>query len=330
VFEDRAVKAAVTREAEQYISPDAIIASNTSTLPITGLAAAAGRPENFIGLHFFSPVERMGLVEIIRGEKTSDRALAAAMDYVSLIRKTPIVVQDSRGFYTSRTIVKYSDEPCEMLLEGIPPALIESIGKMTGMPMAPFALGDVIGLDLAYHVRQQTKADLGDDFVPTASDKVLEFLVVQHGRLGLKNGKGFYDYSDDRKEKRLWPGLGDLAAPKIIDAFDEKVQTELKNRLLYSMALEAARCLAEGVVGDPREADVGALMGFGFPAWTGGPISLIDMVGPRAFVAECDKLAATYGSRFNPPALLRRMAEEDRGFYDKPAVAALRDREVAA
>jgi 3-hydroxyacyl-CoA dehydrogenase/enoyl-CoA hydratase/3-hydroxybutyryl-CoA epimerase len=321
VFEDRAVKAAVTREVERHISADAIIGSNTSTLPITGLAEPAARPENFIGLHFFSPVERMGLVEIIRGEKTSERTLATAMDYVGLLRKTPIVVRDARGFYTSRTIVKYSDEPCEMLLEGISPALIESIGRMIGMPMAPFTLADVIGLDLAYHVRQQTKADLGDAFVPTASDQVLEFLVERHGRLGLKNGKGFYDYSEDRKEKTLWRGLSELGKPKVLDAFDGAVQTELKNRLLYSMALEAARCVAEDVVADPREADVGALIGFGFPSWTGGPISLIDMVGTKAFVAECDRLAAAHGSRFSPPNMLRRMAEENRGFYDKPAVA---------
>ena len=329
VFEDRGVKAAVTREVERHIGPDAILASNTSTLPITGLAEASGAPENFIGLHFFSPVERMLLVEIIRGEKTSDRALATAIDYVALLRKTPIVVQDARGFYTSRTIVKYSDEACEMLLEGIPPALIENIGRMTGMPMAPFALGDVIGLDLAYHVRQQTKADLGDALVATANDTVLAFLVERHGRLGLKNGKGYYEYSADRKEKTLWPGLAELAKPKIVDAFDEATQRELKNRLLYGMALEAARCMAEGVVADAREADVGALLGFGFPAWTGGPISLIDMVGTRAFVAECDRLAALHGSRFNPPAVLRRMAEENRGYYDKAGAASLTDREVA-
>ena len=167
VFEDRAVKADVTRLAEAQLAPDAIMASNTSTLPITGLADASVRPGNFIGLHFFSPVERMGLVEIIRGEKTSDTTLAAAIDYVAAIRKLPIVVKDSRGFYTSRTITKYLEEPCEMLMEGIAPAIIENIGRMTGMPMAPLALADAIGLELPYHVRQQTKADLGDAFVPS-------------------------------------------------------------------------------------------------------------------------------------------------------------------
>jgi 3-hydroxyacyl-CoA dehydrogenase/enoyl-CoA hydratase/3-hydroxybutyryl-CoA epimerase len=316
VFEDRTVKADVTRLAEAQLTDDAIMASNTSTLPITGLAEASIRPANFIGLHFFSPVERMNLVEIIRGEKTSDAALAAAMDYVAAIRKMPIVVQDSRGFYTSRTITKYLDEPCEMLMEGIAPAIIENIGKMTGMPMAPFALSDAIGLELPIHVREQTKADIGDAFVRSTADDVLEAMVQEHGRLGRKNGKGFYDYADDGRDKTLWPGLATIVEPKVTDAFDRALQRNLKNRLLYSMALEAAKCIEEGVITDPREADLGALMAFGFPSWTGGPISLIDQVGVKEFVAECDRLADQCGERFRPCPMLRQMAADGRGFYD--------------
>lgn len=316
VFEDRAVKGDVTRLAEAQLADTAVFASNTSTLPITGLATASVRPENFIGLHFFSPVERMGLVEIIRGERTSDTTLAAAFDYVATIGKTPIVAKDSRGFYTSRTITKYFDEPCEMLKEGIAPAIIENIGKMTGMPMAPFALSDAIGLELPIHVRSQTKADLGDAFVRTTADDVLEAMVRDHGRLGRKNGKGFYDYSDDGRDKKLWPGLEMIVTSTVTDAFDPAIQRIFKNRLLYSMALEAAKCIEEGVITDPREADLGALMAFGFPSWTGGPISLIEQVGLNEFVAKCDRLADQCGERFRPCAMLRDMAEQGRSFYD--------------
>lgn len=315
VFEDRAVKAEVTRLAEAQVDADAIIATNTSTLPITGLATASARPQNYIGLHFFSPVERMGLVEIIRGDQTSDSTLAAAFDYIAAIGKTPIAVKDSRGFYTSRTITKYLDEPCEMLMEGIAPAIIENIGKMTGMPMAPFALADAIGLELPIHVRSQTKADLGDAFTRSRADEVLGKLVNDHGRLGRKNGKGFYDYSADSRDKNLWPGLSAFAERTVTDAFDVTLQRELCNRLLYSMALEAAKCIEEGVITDPREADLGALMAFGFPAWTGGPLSLIDMVGIRNFVDECDGLAVRCGERFRPTPMLREMASRDVSFY---------------
>ena len=322
VFEDRAVKADVTRLAEAQIDESAIMATNTSTLPITGLATASARPLNYIGLHFFSPVERMGLVEIIRGEQTSDATLAAAFDYVAAIGKTPIVAKDSRGFYTSRTITRYMDEPCEMLVEGVAPAIIENIGKMTGMPMSPFALADVIGLELPIHVRSQTKADLGDAFVPSKADDVLGALVAA-GRLGRKNGKGFYDYSEDGRDKNLWPALSSIATPTVTDAFDPALQRDLKNRLLYSMALEAAACIEEGVITDPREADLGALMAFGFPAWTGGPISLIDMVGVATFVAECDRLADLCGERFRPGTMLRDMARDGRSFYGAENVASL-------
>ena len=315
VFEDRDVKADVTRLAESELGEDAIMATNTSTLPITGLAFASVRPQNFIGLHFFSPVERMDLVEIISGEQTSQAALAAAYDYIAAIRKTPISVKDSRGFYTSRTITRYLDEPCEMLVEGIAPAIIENIGLMTGMPMGPLSLPDAIGLELPYHVAAQTKRDLGDAYESTATDTVLAFLVEKHGRYGRRNGKGFYDYSDDGKVKTLWPGLSELAAPVVTDAFSDDVKTELKKRILYRMSLEAAKCMEEGVVTDPREADVGAILGFGFPKWTGGPISLIEQVGVAKFVEECDALADRHGERFRPGQMLRTMAAEGSTFY---------------
>jgi len=315
VFEDRDVKAAVTRKAEAELAPGAIMASNTSTLPITGLATASIRPENFIGLHFFSPVERMELVEIIRGEKTSDETLAAAFDYVAAISKTPIVVRDSRGFYTSRTISRYLDEPCEMLMEGVAPAIIENIGVMTGMPVGPLSLPDAIGLELPYHILQQTRRDLGDSYQPAATDAVLEALVKTHGRYGRRNGKGFYDYSPDGKQKVLWSGLAELAAPTLTDAFSDEVKDELKMRILYRMALEAAKCMEEGVVTDPREADVGAILGFGFPGWTGGPISLIEQIGIPAFVSACDRLADRHGERFRPCQMLRAMAAEGATFY---------------
>lgn len=315
VFEDRAVKAEVARRAEAKLAPGAVLASNTSTLPITGLAAASARPESFIGLHFFSPVERMELVEIIRGERTNDATLAAAFDYVAAIRKTPIVVKDSRGFYTSRTISMYLEEPCEMLAEGIAPAIVENIGQMTGMPVGPLSLPDAIGLELPYHVLQQTRRDLGDAYVPSAADAILHKLVVEHGRHGRRNGKGFFDYAEDGKTKSLWPGLADIAKPTLTDAFDERVKTDLKNRILYRMALEAAKCLEEGVLADPREADVGATLGFSFPLWTGGPLSLIDQVGVAAFVAQCDRLADLYGERFRPGRKLREMAASGERFY---------------
>lgn len=315
VFEDRGVKADVTRRAEARLAPGAIMASNTSTLPITGLAEASARPENFIGLHFFSPVDRMELVEVIRGEQTSDETLAASLDYIAAVGKTPIVVKDSRGFYTSRTITAYLEEPCEMLIEGVAPAIVENIGEMTGMPVGPLSLPDAIGLELSYHVLRQNRLESDNSAAPTAAETVLHTLVVEHGRHGRRNGKGFYDYSEDGKTKSLWPGLSELSEPTLTDAFDDQVKRDLKNRILYRMSLEAAKCLEEGVISDPREADVGANLGFGFPAWTGGPLSLIEQVGIPAFVEHCDRYADRYGERFRPGAMLREMAASGKTFY---------------
>ena len=312
VFEDRDIKADVTAKAEAVIPHSAIFGSNTSTLPITGLAEKSSRPKNFIGIHFFSPVDRMPLVEIIMAKETGDRALAVALDYVRKIGKTPIVVQDSRGFYTSRCFATYINEAITMLSEGIPPALIENVGKMTGMPVPPLAMNDEVQLELSYHIMEQTRKDLGDDFKETPAYTLVKKLVVEHGRLGKKNRKGFYDYPEDGK-KHLWPGLADL-----IDATTEIPDVaELKKRLLYIQALESARCFEEGVLTDVRDADVGSIFGWGFAPYSGGTLSLIDTIGTRKFVEECDRMAQKYGERFTPNKLLRDMAKTDDTFYSR-------------
>lgn len=322
VFEDRAIKADVTQKAEAQIADTAVFGSNTSTLPITGLATASARPKNFIGIHFFSPVDKMGLVEIIMGRETSEETLAKSIDYVLKIKKTPIVVNDSRGFYTSRCFGTYVQEGIAMLAEGIKPAIIENVGKMTGMPVAPLAMNDEVALDLAYKVGQQTRKDLGDKWVETPAQHIIETMVVKLERFGRKNGKGFYDYpaTPDGK-KRLWPGLADLAAAKTHEALPE-LRDELKKRLLYIQALETARCFEEGVITDPRDADIGSILGWGFAPYTGGTISLIDGLGVAKFVAECDALAQKYGERFKPNALLRDMAAKGETFYGRFAAKA--------
>ena len=316
VFEDRGIKADVTKKSEPKLNAGGIYGSNTSTLPITGLAEASVAADKFIGIHFFSPVDRMQLVEIIMGEKTSDETLAKAMDYVGQIRKTPIVVNDSRGFYTSRCFGTYVSEGIQMLAEGIKPAIIENVGKMTGMPMPPLALNDEVSLDLGYKVRQQTKKDLGDKYVGGPADDLVEKMVVELGRIGKKAGKGFYDWPKEKGgKKRLWAGLEDLVGTH--SGSDDVDIEELKNRFLYIQALEAARCFEENVVTDVRDADVGAILGWGFAPWSGGPLSLIDMVGTKAFVETCDTLAQKYGPRFTPNKLLRDMAGTNDTFYNR-------------
>jgi 3-hydroxyacyl-CoA dehydrogenase/enoyl-CoA hydratase/3-hydroxybutyryl-CoA epimerase len=310
VFEDRAIKADVTKRAAAVMPAHAVFASNTSTLPITGLAGAWRDPKTFIGIHFFSPVDRMQLVEIIKGKESGTTALAAAMDYVKRIKKTPIVVNDSRGFYTSRCFGTYTREGMRMLVEGSSPALIENAGKMAGMPMPPLALTDEVALDLVYKVGKQTQKDLGDKFVPTGIEDLIEKMVVELGRVGKKAGKGFYEYPADGK-KHLWSGLAKIAPPKA----EQPDVGELKKRLLYIQALEAARCFEENVVTEPADADIGAILGWGFAPWTGGPLSLIDTVGAAEFVRECDRMAQAYGPRFAPNALLREMAKGGSTFY---------------
>ncbi len=316
VFETREIKADVTRKTEVHLSEDAVFGSNTSTLPITGLAEASTRPENFIGIHFFSPVDKMMLVEIILGEKTSQATIAKAVDYVLKIKKTPIVVHDSRGFYTSRCFSTYLTEGLAMLKEGYAPALIDNVGRMTSMPRGPLEMHDDVALDLSYKIGQQTRADLGAAYVPNPGEDIVARMVADLGRYGRKNKKGFYDYPDDRSPKTLWKGLAELAPVKFDDSTPELVE-ELKTRLLYRQAVECARCWEEGVVTDVREADLGAILGWGFAPWTGGPISLIDSIGLKRFVETCDRLAATYGERFTPPALLRDLAAKGDTFYSR-------------
>ncbi len=319
VFEARDLKAETTRRAEAYLADTAVFGSNTSTLPITGLAEASARPENFIGIHFFSPVDRMGLVEIIVGERTSQETLANAVDYVLKIRKTPIVVNDSRGFYTSRCFGTFVQEGMELLTDGIAPAIIDNVGRATGMPRGPLEMHDDVALDLSLKIRQQARNDMGDAFVASASDPIIETMVTELKRYGRKNGRGFYDYAEDGG-KTLWPGLADIVPVKRADA-DAALVDEIRKRLLYRQAVEAARCMEERVVTDARSADVGAILGWGFAPWTGGPISMIDGIGLARFVAECDALAQRFGPRFTPPQSLRDMAEKGECFYPSGAAA---------
>jgi 3-hydroxyacyl-CoA dehydrogenase / enoyl-CoA hydratase / 3-hydroxybutyryl-CoA epimerase len=314
VFEDRAVKAAATQKARAVLKAGTIFASNTSTLPITSLAQANGEPEDFIGIHFFSPVEKMLLVEVILGEKTGDRALATALDYVRAIKKTPIVVHDSRGFYANRCVGNYINEGHIMLLEGIPPAMIENVAKMAGMPVGPLALNDEVALDLALKIIEATKGDLGPAAIDPTQENLLKTMVTDHGRFGRKNGKGFYDYPA-QGTKTLWPGL-DAFQPTKRDPGTIDV-AELKQRFLVTQAVEAARVIEEGVVTDPREADVGSIIGFGFAPFTGGTLSYIDGMGAAKFVALCERLRQKYGERFAPPRLLLELAETGESFYGR-------------
>ncbi|MCG8493126.1 MAG: 3-hydroxyacyl-CoA dehydrogenase NAD-binding domain-containing protein [Sneathiellales bacterium] len=312
VFENREIKADVTTKSEAVIASDAIFASNTSTLPITGLAEASDRPANFIGLHFFSPVDKMPLVEIICGKETSQETLARSMDYVKAIRKTPIVVNDSRGFYTSRVFGTYVNEGIAMLAEGINPALIDNAGKMSGMPVGPLALADEVALDLIYKIRNQTKTDLGDKYIAAPSDDAVTKMVEDLGRVGKREGKGFYDYPDGG-QKHLWSGLAEQF-PQLPEDEQPSVDEVIK-RLIYIQSVETARCLEENVVTTPQDADVGSILGWGFAPARGGAISQIHTVGVDNFVAECDRLAQAYGARFTPPQNLRTMAEKGEQFY---------------
>ncbi|MEZ4774205.1 MAG: 3-hydroxyacyl-CoA dehydrogenase NAD-binding domain-containing protein [Bacteroidia bacterium] len=299
VFENRELKAAVTSESEQVLAETAIFASNTSTIPITGLAESSIRPQNFIGLHFFSPVDKMPLVEIIVGENTSEYALAGAIDYVLKIRKTPIVVNDSRGFFTSRVFSTFTMEGIGMLTEGIPAAMIENASKDVGLPVGALAVSDEVNLGLAQKIRKQTEADLGiKDTRPGAL--VVDKMVDEFGRAGKRQGKGFYEYPANGK-KHLWPGLKEHF-PERKDIPDYET---IKKRLLHIQALEAVKCLDEGVLRSAEDGDVGSLLGWGFPPYTGGVLSYIEYVGVGKFVAECEAFARLYGERFLPPLSLK-------------------------
>lgn len=299
VFEDRGIKARVTQAAEAVIPEDAVVGSNTSTLPITGLAEGSTRPENYIGMHFFSPAEKMPLVEVIVGEQSTDACLAWTLDFVQAIGKTPIVVNDARGFYTSRVFGTYITEGLVMLQEGISPALIENAGKATGMPMPPLQLADEVGLALMVQVGKQTREDLGDAAPDNPSQPILE-QIVSSGRTGKRGGAGFYEYGEER---RLWSGLRELYPV----AEQQPSVEDLKDRFLFTQCLEAARIMEQGVLRSAEDADVGAIMGWGFSPWTGGPLSYIDRWGAARFAQKARELAAAHGERFQPPALLDEM-----------------------
>ena len=307
VFEKRELKAQVTKEAEPLLAANGIFASNTSTLPISGLAKASAKPENFIGLHFFSPVDRMELVEIIKGEKTSPETLAKAYDYVLQIGKTPIVVNDSRGFYTSRTFGTFVQEGCAMLAEGIPAAAIENAARQAGMPVGPLAVIDETSMSLSVHVMEQTIADLKAEGKPLPPEhpgqQVIVKMVKELKRPGRAGGGGFYEYPQDGK-KFLWPELAKIFGRKDVKWDIE----EMKDRILYRQAIETARCLEEGVLTTAHDANIGSIFGIGFPAWTGGALRFINHVGAAKFVARADELAKKYGERFAPPRILRDKA----------------------
>ncbi len=316
VFEDPALKREVTQKIEAVLGADTFYGSNTSTLPITGLQANWSKPENFIGIHFFSPVEKMQLVEIIVGKHTGDAAIAKALDYVRQIGKTPIVVNDARGFYTSRCFATYVDEGATMLSEGVGPALIENCGRMAGMPVGPLAVGDEVAIDLMGRIKASMVSELGDAYVPRGSDRVVDRMIALE-RYGRKNGRGFYDYPAEKgAKKRLWPGL----ASEFPLSADQPAPQEVMDRLIFRQVAECVRCLEEGVLVTPADGDIGAIFGWGFAPFTGGPFSLVDTMGAGAVVAKLEALAAAHGDRFAPPELLRRMAADGTTFHGAPAV----------
>jgi 3-hydroxyacyl-CoA dehydrogenase/enoyl-CoA hydratase/3-hydroxybutyryl-CoA epimerase len=303
VFESRELKARVTAEAEAQLEPDAIFASNTSTLPISGLAAASCRPERFIGLHFFSPVDKMQLVEIICGRETSPETLARAYDFVTQLGKMPIVVQDSRGFFTSRVFGTYTNEGIAMVGEGVPPAMIESAAQLCGFPVGPLAVSDEVSLTLMEKIRAQTAADCvaeGLEQPHREADPVIDEMLAL-GRAGKAAGAGFYEYPPDAK-KRLWQGLQERfsGSREGSGGRADMPLTDVKDRLLYIMALETARCLSEGVLSRAGDANIGSIFGIGFPAWTGGATQFIKHVGVERFERRAAELASRYGERFDP------------------------------
>ena len=294
---------------------EAVFENRQIKAEVTAAAEASKRPESFIGIHFFSPVEQMPLVEIIRGKQTGDRATAVAMDYVRAIRKTPIVVNDSRGFYTSRVFGTYTREGIEMLREGIDPAIIEHAGKATGMPMGPLEVTDMVGIDTAHKISKATLKEVGADALKAKGDnpenlEIYSWLVEKENRPGQKAGRGFYEY-EGRKPVRLWTGLYERF-PKGKKSADPD---EIRRRLLHIQALETIRCLEDGVVTANDDADIGSILGWGFAPWSGGVLSYVDMIGVPKFLAECEALATKFGRRFEPPKLLRDMAAQGKKFY---------------
>jgi len=312
VFEDPAVKAEMTKKVEAVIPQDCIYASNTSTLPITDLAKASSRPDQFIGIHFFSPVERMLLVEIIKGKQTGDRAVAKALDYVRQIRKTPIVVNDARFFYANRCIIPYGGEANRMITEGVAPALIDNAAQMLGFPVGPVQLGDETSIDLATKIMRATKAAMGNEYPASEADDLIVWME-EKGRLGRKAKAGYFDYDEKGKRLGYWKGIHD----KYPLAEVQPDLQEVQDRLMFVQVLEAVRALEEGVLMDIREGDVGAILGWGFAPWSGGPLSWLDMIGTPYAAERCDQLEAKFGPRFKCPDLLREMAAKNQTFYGR-------------
>ncbi|MFJ1291502.1 3-hydroxyacyl-CoA dehydrogenase NAD-binding domain-containing protein [Paracoccus yeei] len=312
VFEDPKVKAEVTAKAEAAIPSDAIFATNTSTLPISDLARASARPEQFIGIHFFSPVDKMLLVEIIKGKQTGAVAVAKALDFVRQIRKTPIVVNDARFFYANRCIIPYINEGIRMVAEGVSPTLVENAAKLMGMPLGPLQLVDETSIDLGVKIAKATRAALGDAYPDDAVDAVI-FRLADQGRLGRKAKAGFYDYDEAGKRQGLWPGL----ATEWPEADQQPDLAELQHRLMFAQSLEAVRALQDGVLEDIREGDVGAILGWGFAPWTGGPFGWLDMLGAARAVEIAEGLARKFGPRFAAPQLLKNMAAKGESFYGR-------------
>jgi 3-hydroxyacyl-CoA dehydrogenase/enoyl-CoA hydratase/3-hydroxybutyryl-CoA epimerase len=316
VFEDPKIKAEVTAKVEASVGADCIIATNTSTLPISDLARASQRAAQFIGIHFFSPVDRMTLVEIIRGKQTGDRAVAKALDFVRQIRKTPIVVNDARFFYANRCIIPYLNEGMRMVAEGVEPVLIENAAKLVGMPLGPLQLVDETSIDLGVKIAKATRAAMGDAYRDGAVDEVL-FWMADQGRIGRKSNAGFYAYSEKGERLALWEGLE--------TRFPQGAQPDLgvvQQRLLMAQVLEAVRALEDGVLSDIREGDVGAILGWGFAPWSGGPFGWLDLIGAAKAVEICDRLQAAHGLRFAAPAMLRDMAASGTVFYPAAMAAA--------
>lgn len=315
VFEDRKLKAEITQQVELQLDNSAIFASNTSTLPITGLAEASRNPEQFIGLHFFSPVDKMPLVEIIVGEKTSAETLARSYDFVLQIGKIPIVVNDSRGFFTSRIFATFVNEGVSMLGEGVAAATIENAAFLAGFPVGPLAVTDEVSLTLIEKIKRQTAVDCLQEGIsaPThPADQIID-KMLEMGRTGKLDGAGFYDYLKDpqthKPTKKLWPGL-------VQNFYSEDKQLPLetiKQRLLYIMAIETVRCLQEGVLTSSRDANIGSIFGLGYPAWTGGVLQFINHIGLKKFTDEANRLTECFGDRFAPPTLLiEKMTNNER------------------
>lgn len=309
VFENEKLKNTVTKETEAVIKPEVIYASNTSTIPITTLAKASSKPDKYIGLHFFSPVDKMPLVEVIVGEQTSDETLAAAIDYVTKIKKVPIVVNDGRGFFTSRVFGKFVNEGIAMLSEGIPPAVIENVAKKVGMPVGPLAVSDEVNMKLMLDI-------MGED--PNLSDfekdleKTIANIVSTHKRTGRKEGAGFYEYPQGGK-KHIWPEWKNIFP--LVDSYDEE---EVGKRLLFAMVIDSYKCLDSGVLKEPKDADIGSILGLGFPVYKGGVMSYVDYLGAKEFLNYADNLAEKHGERFKVPTSLREkinQSENNRVFY---------------